>query len=650
VPARNHDWTSLTIYTRQARGALLLALAAATAIALLDAALGPDTILTGPLVAAPLIACVRAGPRLTAIVWAYAVALGLASGSWNDQFLSTDHVGRLLTIVVGGALCVYVAKLRSQRELDNARLATQYAVARTFSEEQSIEAAAPRLLREVGGHLDWQLGGFWDARPGETLRYVTGWTAPGFDAAGFHEASGSFAIRKGIGLPGTVWERDATVWVDDVLLFGNFVRTEAAREAGLHGAVAFPIHTADGVVAVMELFTDRVRHEDPRQIELLSAIGAQIGEFLDGLRSDEALRASEERTRAVMESALDCVITMDHRGRVVEFNPSAERVFGYEADDIRGREMAELIIPPGLRERHRAALRRYLETEEATILGQRLELTAMRSDGTELPVELAITRVGDSSPPLFTGYLRDISDAKQAKEDREELLRLEQMARLEATQAREQLEAILRGVADGVTAQAPDGRLLFANAAAVETLGFDSSADLLKAPISQIMSRFDLFDEAGDPFPLDKLPGRYALEGQSGIEALVRFRIRTTGEERWSVVKATPIVNTEGEVVMAINVFEDITAHKRAELEQHFLSESSRVLASSLDPGETLRRWLGSPSQRSRTGAPWTWRARTAASKGSRSSMPIASCSRRPSACRSATRPIPGGRPACRGS
>jgi PAS domain S-box-containing protein len=277
------------------------------------------------------------------------------------------------------------------------------------------------------------------------------------------------------------------------------------------------------------------------------------------------------------------VITIDHTGAVTGFNPAAERTFGYREDDALGRELADLIIPATLREAHRAALRRYLDTERGTILGRRLELTGMRRDGSEFPVELAVNRIPGTSPPAFTGYLRDISSRQRAEQEREA--------------ARAQLEAILSGVADGVTAQAPDGTLLFANEEAVRVLGYESSEELLNTPLSRLMERFDVFDEHGKPFPFERLPGRRALMGEHGAEELLRFRVKATDEEHWSVVKASPLLDDEGHVLMAINVFEDITEHKVSERQQAFLAESSGLLAASLDVDETLRKvaWLAVP-------------------------------------------------------
>ena len=101
---------------------------------------------------------------------------------------------------------------------------------------------------------------------------------------------------------------------------------------------------------------------------------------------------------------------MDHEGRVVEFNPAAEKIFGYRREDIIGLPMDDLIIPPEQRERHRAGIRRFLNGGNAVILGKRLELTAMRSDGTEFPAELAVTQVPGPGPAMFLGFVRDITE------------------------------------------------------------------------------------------------------------------------------------------------------------------------------------------------------------------------------------------------
>src|SRR5438045_287871 len=99
---------------------------------------------------------------------------------------------------------------------------------------------------------------------------------------------------------------------------------------------------------------------------------------------------SDRRVSAYFEAALDCVVMADASGRVVEFNPAAERTFGYTRDEALGRTMTELIVPPSLRERHTTAFARFIESGQGTVLGRRLELTGMRADGSEFPVELAL--------------------------------------------------------------------------------------------------------------------------------------------------------------------------------------------------------------------------------------------------------------------
>jgi PAS domain S-box-containing protein len=119
----------------------------------------------------------------------------------------------------------------------------------------------------------------------------------------------------------------------------------------------------------------------------------------------------------MLEAALDAVVVMDHRGRILDWNHAAETTFGYRAHEAIGKDMAELIVPPHLRPSHRRGLARFLETERAVILDKRLELAAVHKNGAEFPVELTITRIGLPGAPTFTGYLRDITDRKRAEDE-----------------------------------------------------------------------------------------------------------------------------------------------------------------------------------------------------------------------------------------
>jgi len=149
---------------------------------------------------------------------------------------------------------------------------------------------------------------------------------------------------------------------------------------------------------------------DGRRAELILA-----NDITERRQAEDALRESEARKRGILESAMDCIITMDHEGLVVEWNPAAETTFGYTQSEVKGRNMADFIIPPHLRNQHQHGLARYLAGGEARVLGKRLELSAQRRDGVEFPIELTITRIESKGAPMFTGYLRDITERKSAE-------------------------------------------------------------------------------------------------------------------------------------------------------------------------------------------------------------------------------------------
>ncbi len=166
-------------------------------------------------------------------------------------------------------------------------------------------------------------------------------------------------------------------------------------------------------------------------------------------RTEAALRASEALKTAILETALDAIVTIDDQGHILDFNPAAEKIFAYTREEVIGQEMAQVIIPVHLRERHRMGLARAVASGKDTIVGQRIEITAVRKSGEEFPVELAITRIQTGGPPIFTGHIRDITERKQAELRRATQLAVTRVLAEAATLA-EATPQILRAVCESL--------------------------------------------------------------------------------------------------------------------------------------------------------------------------------------------------------
>ncbi len=131
------------------------------------------------------------------------------------------------------------------------------------------------------------------------------------------------------------------------------------------------------------------------------------------MQAEKLMRESEARKTAMFEAALDGIISISQEGTIIEFNAAAERIFGFQRAEAIGKELAGLIIPPAYRERHRKGLAQYLITHQGSVFNQRLELSAIRANGEEFPVELTVTPIPVDGPAQFTAYLRDITQRKQ---------------------------------------------------------------------------------------------------------------------------------------------------------------------------------------------------------------------------------------------
>jgi PAS domain S-box-containing protein len=443
-------------------------------------------------------------------------------------------------------------------------LRAQRALAAGLIEGGSLDEVATGFVSTVAGLLRWQAGALWEVpRGARELRFVTGWSAPEVDAEPLWRSSRELTFVRGSGLPGIAWERGEIHISPDVASDPVFRRQEAAAEVGLSAALAIPVPLGapQNVLAVAELHTDAFETLPGDLEDLLAGFGDQLAMFINRQRADAVILASEQFKSAVLTASLDCVVGMDHDGKVVEFNEAAEQLFGYSREEAIGEELAELIVPEHLRDRHRQGLRRYLETGEKVVIGQRIELPARTRDERIVPVELTVTRIADSEPPLFTGFLRDVSD------------------RSEVERIRHHLAEVVRGTQDAVLSKDLNGVLTSWNRGAESLYGY-TAEEAIGRHVSFIVPPDHKNEEMRI---LDR------VKRGERLETYETERIRKDGARVDVSLTVSPIEHPVLGIVGASVVARDITAERRRRRAQEFLVAATRALDASLDPNRTAR-------------------------------------------------------------
>ena len=340
-------------------------------------------------------------------------AIDVQPRSWTDEDVE------ILRDLAASTITEIELRATAREASEAARhAAAQYAVGHVLTTAPSLDDAGADLLRAIGEGLNWDVGVIWTVDDQQAvLRPLRDWSTPGVDAEAFAVATRGLEFRQGQGLPGRVWANGTPMWLPDVIQDRQFLRVAAAESVGLHAAIAFPVSVDDQVIAVFEFLSQEIRPPDSGLLQALTTIGGQVAQFAERRDAEAALQQEQVRGAVIIDVALDCIVGMNHEGQIILWNPTAERTFGYTAEQAIGQELADLIIPTSLHERHRHALARYLSTGEGMILDRRIEITAVRANGEEFPVELTVTRLPQEGQPTFIGHVRDITARKQAEED-----------------------------------------------------------------------------------------------------------------------------------------------------------------------------------------------------------------------------------------
>ncbi|MEX0745810.1 MAG: PAS domain S-box protein, partial [Phycisphaeraceae bacterium] len=271
------------------------------------------------------------------------------------------------------------------------------------------------------------------------------------------------------------------------------------RGLGLRSGAVVPLTAQDQTLGSMTLVGETSHRYSKDDLAFLEELGRRCGAavaharlYRQAQRELADRRRSERQREAILQAALDCIISMDRHGRIADFNPAAERTFGHRREDVIGQPLAETIIPERLREAHWRGLKRFLDSGEGPVLGKRVEMPALHADGHEFPAELAITYTGvQEGEPFFTAHLRDITERKRAEQ-----LLVEQKRLLELIASGCPLDVCLSALCvavphldPGVRASvliADDQRPAFLHSVAAPDLRPSFSEKLKKAPINEL--------------------------------------------------------------------------------------------------------------------------------------------------------------------
>jgi PAS domain S-box-containing protein len=311
-----------------------------------------------------------------------------------------------------------IAEDITERKLAERRVETRNEVIGALAVCDTLGGAAEKILESMCQCLEWDFGALWEVeKDSKSLRCVRVWRSTGERAQEFVDATQNGKVEPGDGLPGQIWQMREAIWISNVEAEPIFLfpRAPIAGRCGLHSAFGFPILAGNEVTGVIEFYGHKIREPDKALLDLMSSLGAQIGQFMRRRQAEEALRKAEEKYRGIYENAIEGIFQTTPDGRYISANPALARILGYSSAEELIARVTDLGEQMCVRPETRFEMKRRLETD-GQVRG--FQNQVYRKDGSKIwiSVNAHVVRDAEGRVLYYEGTSQDITERKRAEE------------------------------------------------------------------------------------------------------------------------------------------------------------------------------------------------------------------------------------------
>ncbi len=448
---------------------------------------------------------------------------------------------------------------RMDRERGRAerRLEVQYSASLALAGSPRLDDAVPELLRAICDTLGWSEGALWRVDPqAEVLRCASVWHSPSRRPEEFLALTRRSTFARGVGLPGRVWASGESAWIPDVVKDPNFPRANAAAREGLHGALGVPIFVGSDILGVMEAFSVEIQKPDDELLQILTAIGSQVGQLIKRKEAEEALRRGEQRFRSLIEATAAIVWNTPESGQFDAEQTGWTEFTGQTFDQLKGSGWLDAVHPDD-----RAMTARAWSAAMTTRSLYQVEHRLRRHDGEYLHMLVRAVPILEKGGGVreWVGVHTDIDAERRAE------------AAVREAEARARL--LLESSGEGIFGIDMRGLCTFINSAAAEMLGYRAE-DVLGRDAHAL---FHHTRPDGSPYPEEDCPIFRTIEVGKGCRVDDEDLWRRDGTAFPTEYASYPLRDGDGEITGAVVNFTDITDRKLVERELKRAHEASQA-------------------------------------------------------------------------